>query len=174
MSTISATHGRIQKLQHAAARTATRELSSPLGTLTIKASSEGVQSITLGHRERAVTGDRATEKLLDRTQKELSEYFAGERTDFSVPLELSGTKFQKRVWSALKKIPFGVTLTYGELAKKLKVQSPRAVGQAVGANPTCVIVPCHRIVAANGLGGFAYGLAAKRLLLAREDKRLTK
>ena len=99
----------------------------------------------------------------------LDAYFAGERPDLAdVPLAPRGTAFQRRVWSALLAIPYGETLTYGELAAELG-SSPRAVGAAVGRNPISVIIPCHRVVGADGsLTGYAGGLDRKRVLLALE------
>jgi methylated-DNA-[protein]-cysteine S-methyltransferase len=99
---------------------------------------------------------------------QLREYFSGRRRKFSLPLALRGTPFQNRVWALLGGIPFGETRSYGEIAKVLK-SSPRAVGRAVGANPFCPVVPCHRIIGADGsLTGFAFGLGAKTWLLRHE------
>jgi methylated-DNA-[protein]-cysteine S-methyltransferase len=101
-------------------------------------------------------------------RKQITAYLAGRRRDFSLRLALSGTSFQRRVWRELQSIPFGQTRSYGEIAKKLK-SSPRAVGRAVGANPLCPIVPCHRVIGTDGtLTGFAFGLKIKRRLLDRE------
>ncbi len=100
---------------------------------------------------------------------QLEEYFAGERTTFDIPMEPAGTTFQKEVWAELSKIPYGETISYGELARRVgRPKGPRAVGQANGKNPIPIIVPCHRVLAANGLGGYAGGLAMKRALLAVE------
>jgi methylated-DNA-[protein]-cysteine S-methyltransferase len=105
--------------------------------------------------------------------RELEEYFAGERRTFTVPLAPRGTPFQLSVWRALRAIPYGETLSYGELARR--VGSPagaRAVGLANGANPLPIIVPCHRVIGADGsLTGFGGGLAIKRALLALEGAR---
>ena len=92
---------------------------------------------------------------LSRTvASQVKDYFSGKLTTFDLPLRVSGTEFRKRVWSALSAIPFGATLTYGELAEKLS-SSARAIGGACRNNPTPLIVPCHRIVAASGIGGFS-------------------
>lgn len=98
------------------------------------------------------------------------DYFAGHRRTFDLPLALHGTSFQQRVWSALLTVPFGETRTYGQLAAQLGVPSAaRAVGRANATNPACVIVPCHRVIGANGsLTGFAFGEELKRRLLALE------
>lgn len=99
----------------------------------------------------------------------LDDYFSGAIPVTQVPLSLQGTPFQLRVWSALRTLPYGTLLPYGELARRLGVRSPRAVGQAVGRNPVSLIVPCHRIVAAHGrLGGYAGGTEIKCRLLALE------
>ena len=97
-------------------------------------------------------------------------YFAGERRGFDLPLAECGTEFQRRVWVALRSIPFGETRTYGEIARELDCpNASRAVGRANGTNPICLIVPCHRVIGANGsLTGFAFGETIKRQLLEHE------
>ena len=108
--------------------------------------------------------------ILQRTEQQLNEYFAGTRTRFELDLDFSGTDFQKKVWQALLTIPFGETRTYSQIA--LQVGSPaavRAVGAANGKNPISIIAPCHRVIGMSGeLTGFAGGLAAKELLLRLE------
>jgi methylated-DNA-[protein]-cysteine S-methyltransferase len=101
---------------------------------------------------------------------QLGEYFAGERRRFDLPLAPQGTEFQRRVWRALTEIPYGKTVSYGELARHIgKPGAPRAVGLANGANPLPIIVPCHRVIGADGsLTGFGGGLPIKRKLLALE------
>jgi methylated-DNA-[protein]-cysteine S-methyltransferase len=108
-------------------------------------------------------------EVLDAGAAQLAAYFAGDLTEFSLPLKLGNTPFQARFLQALIDIPYGETKTYGELAKQLGV-SAQAIGQACGANPIPVIVPCHRVLASNGLGGFsgAGGVEAKVLLLKHE------
>lgn len=101
-------------------------------------------------------------------QKQVLEYFAGQRRDFDLPLAAQGTAFQRQVWAALGRIPFGMTRSYGELARKLE-SGPRAVGRANATNPICLIVPCHRVIGADGsLTGFAFGEKIKQQLLAHE------
>lgn len=95
-------------------------------------------------------------------------YFSGREPDFIPPLEPQGTLFQRRVWQELLKVPYGQTITYGELARRIGCRSAQAVGQALNRNPIAIIVPCHRVVAASGLGGYAYGLEIKRKLLNLE------
>lgn len=106
--------------------------------------------------------------LFHSVATQLGEYFAGERREFDVPLAPVGSRFQLRVWEALRRIPYGTTCSYGDIAAELGLgpQSSRAVGSANGANPIPVIVPCHRVIGADGsLTGFGGGLARKRLLL---------
>jgi methylated-DNA-[protein]-cysteine S-methyltransferase len=103
-------------------------------------------------------------------QAQLSEYFAAQRTSFEVPLAMAGTPFQLSVWRALQDIPYGETISYGELARRIEHPSAsRAVGMANGCNPISLIVPCHRVIGANGtLTGYGGGIERKRLLLDLE------
>jgi methylated-DNA-[protein]-cysteine S-methyltransferase len=100
-------------------------------------------------------------------REQLTEYFVGKRTVFDLPLHLQGTAFQIRVWTELQRIPYGVTISYGELAKRLgDPKASRAVGAANGQNPISLVVPCHRVIGANGnLTGYGGGLAKKHALL---------
>ena len=102
--------------------------------------------------------------------RELREYFAGKRRNFTVKLHLEGTTFQERAWAAMREIPYGATISYAQQAKQIGApRATRAVGSANGANPVPIIVPCHRVVASDGsLGGYALGLTMKRRLLALE------
>jgi methylated-DNA-[protein]-cysteine S-methyltransferase len=101
-------------------------------------------------------------------RRQIEGWFKGSRQDFSVALSPEGSPFQKKVWAALAKIPFGKTTSYGEIAKAIG-SAPRAVGRANATNPICLIVPCHRVIGADGaLTGFAFGEAVKRKLLAFE------
>lgn len=106
---------------------------------------------------------------------QLEQFFAGERTDFEIEVELAGTPFQQRVWTALRDIPYGQTISYGELARRIDQPSAvRAVGLANGRNPVSVIVPCHRVIGANGtLTGYGGGVERKRLLLDLEARAAT-
>lgn len=109
--------------------------------------------------------------VFDEVRRWLDIYFSGREPDFMPPLLLRGTSFQQRVWEALLTIPYGQTVTYGELAHQLGCRSAQAVGGAVGRNPISIIVPCHRIVGTNGsLTGYAGGLDRKRALLQLEQK----
>ena len=106
--------------------------------------------------------------------EQLAEYFTGERTEFELSLDLVGTAFQRSVWSALREIPYGETCSYGEIARKLgSPGASRAVGLANGHNPIGIIVPCHRVIGANGsLTGYGGGLERKRMLLDLERSRM--
>lgn len=108
--------------------------------------------------------------LFVQTQRELNEYFAGARTEFSLPLKPYGTEFQKQVWQELRHIDYATTISYGELANRLgKPAASRAVGNANGKNPISIIIPCHRVIGTNGaLTGYAGGIECKKRLLHHE------
>jgi len=120
------------------------------------------------------SGQGRASASLARARQQLTEYFDGTRTTFDLPLEALGSAFEHRVWNALRTIPYGVTMSYGELARRLgDVNATRAVGAANGKNPIPIIVPCHRVVGANGeLTGFGGGLDCKRWLLEHEGALL--
>ena len=150
--------------------TSTIPFDSPIGRLVLESDGDVLIGIWLppatGRRNRD-TGD--IPPVLKETATQLEEYFAGERTDFDVPMELDGTEFQRDVWAELARIPYGETISYGELARRVgRPKGPRAVGQANGRNPIPIIVPCHRVLASNGIGGYGGGLPMKRALLAVE------
>lgn len=109
---------------------------------------------------------------LKQAEKQLKEYFLGQRKLFALSLDLNGTEFQKQVWSALLEIPYGSTCSYGEIAEKIEnKKASRAVGTANGKNPFCIVIPCHRVIAADGtLGGYSAGLKLKTALLTLEAK----
>jgi methylated-DNA-[protein]-cysteine S-methyltransferase len=104
------------------------------------------------------------------TKRQLDEYFAGELTEFNLPIQLHGTEFQQKVWEVLKTIPYGVTMSYGELAKLInQPNASRAVGLANGKNPVSIVVPCHRVIGTNGkLTGYGGGIERKQWLLSHE------
>ena len=108
--------------------------------------------------------------LLKKAAKQLTEYFAGKRREFDLPLDFTGTGFQKKVWAALLTIPYGETRSYGEIAKQIgNPKACRAVGMANNRNPIAIICPCHRVIGADGsLVGFGGGLPAKQFLLDLE------
>lgn len=116
--------------------------------------------------------DASSEDLtvMSDVEKQLKEYFAGNRKKFSLPLELKGTPFQKKVWEELKKIPYGSTVSYGELSRRIgNPKAVRAVAQACGANPLAIIIPCHRVIATGGKpGGYTGGVEHKIHLLEIE------
>jgi methylated-DNA-[protein]-cysteine S-methyltransferase len=150
-------------------------MKSPVGTLKLIASEEGLAAILWENddpqrvRLNAVTED-PEHPILVQTERELREYFAGERQAFSVKLDFVGTDFQKKVWQAMVAIPFGETRSYGQLARQIgNVNAMRAVGAANGKNPISIIGPCHRVIGASGkLTGYAGGLPTNRFLLALE------
>ena len=109
-------------------------------------------------------------ELVEETQQQLAEYFAGRRTEFALPLDLDGTAFQRRAWLALLEIPYGETCTYAEQARRLGLpHGARAVGSANARNPLPIVIPCHRLVGSTGkLTGYAGGLAYKERLLRLE------
>jgi methylated-DNA-[protein]-cysteine S-methyltransferase len=149
---------------------------SPLGRLKLVASDKGLAAI-LWHNdrpERVPMQDLVEDPnhpILLETERQLKQYLSGTRQDFSIPLDVRGTAFQKDVWQALLRIPFGETRTYGELAKQIgRPEASRAVGAANGRNPLSIVVPCHRVIGASGkLTGFAGGLEAKAHLLDLES-----
>jgi methylated-DNA-[protein]-cysteine S-methyltransferase len=148
---------------------------SPVGKLKLVASQSGLTAILWenDNPRRVPLNDLVEDNdqpILLETERQLKEYFAGERNSFSIPLDMRGTAFQKDVWRALLAIPFGETLSYGQIAKKLgRPSASRAVGAANGRNPISIIVPCHRVIGSTGkLTGFAGGLEAKSHLLNLE------
>ncbi|MBL8954533.1 MAG: methylated-DNA--[protein]-cysteine S-methyltransferase [Myxococcaceae bacterium] len=118
-------------------------------------------------------GAKGTSKLLERAAKQLAEYFAGERETFDLPLEPRGTGFQRAVWKALGEIAFGETVSYAHIAKKIgRPKAVRAVGAANGQNPISLIIPCHRVIGADGsLTGYGGGLPKKKWLLQHETRQ---
>jgi AraC family transcriptional regulator of adaptative response/methylated-DNA-[protein]-cysteine methyltransferase len=121
-------------------------------------------------RRRIGPATEGSSPLLDRLADQLGEYFAGTRRDFDLPIDMPGSAFQERVWAELRSIPYGTTISYRELAERVGAAAAyRAVGRANGSNRVPIVVPCHRVVAADGgLGGYGGGLAAKRALLDLE------
>ena len=138
------------------------------GLLKISAQNGKVASLTVVSKKSADSGKMAP--VLERAAREIDEYFKGRRQRFSFPLELSGTPFQKKVWKKLLTIPYGKTVSYQSIAKSIgKPKAVRAAASAVGDNPVCLIVPCHRVIAKDGsLGGYAYSLPKKSALLRLE------
>lgn len=140
---------------------------SPVGALTVTEENGAIVSLDWGWAM-----ETGSTPLLEQAKARLLAYFAGERTPFDLPLDAWGTSFQKRVWAEMRAIPHGQTRTYGAVAERLG-SGPRAVGTACGANPIPILIPCHRIVGANGgLGGYsgADGTTTKRWLLDLEAR----
>lgn len=148
-------------------------LDSPLGELLARRDGVGITGLYLPTGKNAVAPDPVwmrDDGAFDDLRNELAEYFAGSRTSFGVRLHASGSPFQHRVWQALLDIPYGETTTYGRTATAIGAPTAaRAVGLANGQNPISIVVPCHRVVGANGsLTGYGGGLDAKRWLLSHE------
>lgn len=144
---------------------------SPIGNLLLRSDGEALTGLWMGpsDKERDPSWQR-DDPWFAQVQIQLAAYFAGDRQDFDLPLVLRGTEFQERVWHALGTIPFGETISYGELADRIGApKAVRAVGAAVGRNPISIIVPCHRVVGSDGrLTGYGGGLERKRWLLDHE------
>jgi methylated-DNA-[protein]-cysteine S-methyltransferase len=153
-------------------------IASPVGDLTLIASDKGLMAILWENddpaRVKIDAGERKDDHtLLCETEKQLREYFSGERTIFELPLDFYGTEFQQQVWQALLTIPYGQTRSYLQIARQINNEkSVRAVGAANGKNPISIIAPCHRVIGSSGkLVGFAGGLEAKMFLLQLESPK---
>lgn len=154
-----------------------KTVDSPVGKLRLIASDKGLAAVLFhgGHGSKVKAGGAMEHKerhpVLLMAQKQLKEYFAGKRTDFDLPFDMSGSVFQIKAWRALQTIPYGKTISYGEQARRLgDVKKARAVGMANGRNPLCIVVPCHRVIGATGaLTGFGGGLKIKEYLLNLEN-----
>lgn len=143
---------------------------SPLGLLTMTSDGESLKELRFS--DTPVEMVSPTISILEETRRWLDSYFNGEEPGFTPPLAPFGTLFQRRVWHELLSIPYGETVTYGDIARRINCDSAQAVGGAVGRNPIAIIIPCHRVVGSNGsLTGYAYGLERKRQLLLREQKK---
>jgi methylated-DNA-[protein]-cysteine S-methyltransferase len=153
------------------------ELSTPVGRLLLAGDEEGLRRISFQdgfHPVRPPEGWRRAEVPFRDAIAQLEAYFAGKLRHFDLALAPEGTPFQREVWSALITIPYGKTVSYGELARRLgRSNAPRAVGAANGRNPIPIIIPCHRVIGADGsLTGFGGGVAIKRRLLDLESGSL--
>jgi methylated-DNA-[protein]-cysteine S-methyltransferase len=155
-----------------------KEMKSPVGQLKLVASSNALIAVLWEEErpDRVKLGAMSLDPehpILIEAERQISEYFVGERIDFDLPLQLDGTEFQRKVWRALREIPFGETKSYQDLARAVgSPKASRAVGAANGKNPLSIVVPCHRVVGADGaLTGFAGGLETKAALLALEARR---
>ena len=149
-------------------------LESPIGALTLVSDGAALTGLYMNEHKHGPTPDGWEEKSdvapFAEAKRQLSEYFAGERTTFDLPLAADGTAFQQRVWQELCNIAYGETISYGELARRLgEPNASRAVGMANGRNPVSIVVPCHRVIGANGkLTGYGGGMERKAFLLALE------
>lgn len=166
-----------------------RTLETPAGILQIGADEEGITSVYVCRTEtpdddgtlqaEGNSGDDRKQEITEaehyamQAVRELTEYFAGTRTTFDVPLHEEGTPFQKRVWAALRAIPYGETRSYGQIAAQIgNPRGARAVGMANNRNPVMILTPCHRVIGADGsLVGFGGGLPMKKYLLELEKRR---
>jgi methylated-DNA-[protein]-cysteine S-methyltransferase len=154
--------------------TAQRHLDTPLGRVCIARTGRGLAGLWFDgqkhHPGPLDLPEPDDDPLLAEAARQLAQYFAGQRSGFDLPLDLHGTPFQQSVWQALLRIPTGRTCSYGALAQALGAPSAaRAVGAAVGRNPACVLVPCHRVLGHDGsLTGYAGGVDRKRALLSLE------
>lgn len=157
-----------------------RAVPSPVGPLHLGADGPYLRRVTFADADDALPGPAPepgslAEAVLAEAARQLGEYFAGRREVFELPLAPRGNDLQRRVWLALRDVPYGTTVTYGELADRLGLPSgsARAVGAALGANPLAVVLACHRVIGADGgLTGFGGGIARKTALLALEGSAL--
>ena len=159
--------------------TYTATYTSSLGPIVIESDGQAITSLRFS-KEQACVASTTQEKapneatttipIIMETIQWLDDFFAGKRPCNVPRIYPQGTDFQKRVWTALLTIPFGKTFSYGEIARIVECRSAQAVGQAVGSNPIALIIPCHRVIAANGqIGGYAYGTEIKKRLLDLEQ-----
>ena len=147
---------------------------TPVGDVLLVANDEGLSRLHFAPFDPPAGAPTPHAPLLRRAVGQLTEYFAGERTEFDLPLAPPASAFQRRVWDELARIPYGTTTTYGEVALRLgDPKCVRAVGLANGRNPIGIVVPCHRVVGADGkLRGYAGGIERKQQLLALEQSAL--
>lgn len=152
------------------------EMASPVGLLKLVANDDALVAVLWENEDPkrvrlAELVEEPKHAILLETQKQLNEYFLGQRTQFDLPLDFEGTEFQKKIWQALLTIPFGETRSYKQIAEQIgNVKAVRAVGAANGKNPISIIAPCHRVIGQNGkLVGFAGGLENKEILLKIEQ-----
>ena len=150
-------------------------LESPIGTLLLVANEAGLTQINFSsHNRKPAPEWQRDDRALKQAARELRAYFEGELEAFDLELAPVGTPFQQRVWKELLKIPYGKTISYGELARRIgNPKASRAVGLANGSNPIPIIIPCHRVIGSNGkLTGYGGGLPIKEKLLALEKRQL--
>ncbi len=145
---------------------------SPIGSIKIVANEKYLLSLEFVEK---AEGKGSTQKVVAEARKQLKEYFEGKRKEFDLPLKLEGTEFQKKVWRALEKIPYGVVVTYSDVAQMIgRPKAVRAVGLANNKNKLPIVIPCHRVIGKNGkLVGYASGLWRKEWLIEHEAKQIT-
>ena len=150
------------------------EYTSPLGVLTLCSDGEAITGLYLPGQKFSPKDQTKKDdlKVFRMAEQWLDRYFAGENPESQIPVRPEGTAFQRRVWNLLAQVPYGKTVTYGQLARKISPNmSSQAVGGAVGRNPVSILIPCHRCLGAGGaLTGYAGGLEAKRYLLQLEEQ----
>lgn len=163
-----------------------KKISSPLGEITLRSNGEFLTGLWFAYDKHYGDKDiqdaqNAELPVFELAEKWLAEYFAGREPKVSVPLKLQGSEFQMQVWRLLQDIPYGRLVTYGDIAKKIAAQkgvarmSAQAVGGAVGRNPLCILIPCHRVIGADGsLTGYAGGMWRKVRLLQLEKADISK
>jgi methylated-DNA-[protein]-cysteine S-methyltransferase len=150
----------------------TRWMDTPLGGLRLHSYAGLLTAIDFDAQPK---GERVNDPVLDEAERQLGEYFDGKRTEFDLPLASEGSEFQKKVWAELRRIPYGETATYGDIARRLGYEPviSRAVGVANASNPLPIVVPCHRVIGSDGkLTGYAGGIERKRVLLELEQPGL--
>ena len=156
-------------------KTFTTTYTSPLGPIVIESDGQAITSLRFSNAKTSAVPTAPKEavptpSIIAETLRWLEDHFAGKRPCNVPRLNPQGTAFQKRVWQTLLTIPYGKTISYGEIAKMVDCRSAQAVGQAVGRNPIALIIPCHRVIAANGkIGGYEYGTEIKKRLLELEQ-----
>jgi methylated-DNA-[protein]-cysteine S-methyltransferase len=147
-------------------------VATPAGQVRVELSDRGLRSLTLprGRARRRRKSVAVLDAMLRRLQRDLRDYFEGKAVEFRHPLDLDGaTPFQRAVWRALRRIPHGQTRTYAQIARAIgRPRACRAVGAACGSNPLPLLIPCHRVVGSNGVGGFSAGRGWKKFLLDLE------
>jgi methylated-DNA-[protein]-cysteine S-methyltransferase len=153
------------------------QVASPVGPLLLAADAQGLRRIDFGDESRAqrvCVSDSGVDSILEETVRQLQAYFAGKLEMFDLPLVPAGTPFQQTVWRHLCEVPYGQTISYGELASRIgNPKASRAVGLANGSNPIPIVIPCHRVIGSNGkLTGYGGGLPIKEKLLALERHQL--
>ncbi len=154
-------------------------LESPVGKLFLTSSEEAITELFMEKHKGApkpIDKWRRDDGLFREAADQLRAYFAGELTEFDLPLATAGTPFQQSVWDELRRIPYGVTISYGEMARRIgRPEAPRAVGAANGSNPISIIIPCHRLIGSNNnLTGYGGGIERKKYLIEFEAEILAR